>query len=285
MNTVLIVKIVSIVAACFLAVQVYSLISILFVKDGSAAILSKRVIQSALDNSHSSYFSADKLEADMSKYGLMYMLRDYNIEASSYIAIKLLFATALGIAGIALGGTAAMKLGLFVALAVAGFFAPDIFIRISNNSDNENMSSDILQVYSTLKIHAKAGVYITDSLIECQRIVENKRLKQAFKELNNNILSAKLSPIEAITNFNARFSNSQIDNLVIILIQSFSTGRSSAMLEDLSKQIQTGNALRLEKKESKLKKEVAILQVIFFGVITMLLLYLIASEMAAALTM
>jgi len=213
----------------------------------------------------------------------MYALKDYNLEPSSFVTIKLLCALGTGVICAMLSSSFLLTIALLLIGCVVGFFLPDLLIRINNAGDNEAMQEDILSIYNILKIHARAGVYITDSLIECQRSVAHPRLKQALNEMTNNILASRVTSEEAIDQFNARFANEDIDNLAIIIKQAFRTGRSADLLTDISKQIEINNKIRSEKSKDKQKRQTSIIQVIFFGIITVIIVYLIAMELAVSL--
>ena len=67
--------------------------------------------------------------------------------------------------------------------AVIAFFVPDILINISNNADNDSMLTDIESIYDIMRIQARAGVFIQDSLMDCYLPTKNARLKSALLEL------------------------------------------------------------------------------------------------------
>lgn len=268
----------------FICYSAYTLVSILFANKNKAVVLAKDVVNNALGKSKSSWFNEDKILADLSKYGVMYMTKDYNIEASTWILVKVLCGALCGLVGFSLASSIIGKILCAVGLLIAGFFLPDGFIRLSNKSDNDAMANDILTIYTILKIHARAGVYVTDSLIECQRTVTNGRLKQALNEMNNNILSSRITMDEAIMQFNARFRNDSIDNLAIILLQSSKSGQSINLLDDLSAQIVNGNKARSEMKKAKLKRKLSIQQTIFFSIVVGMVLYLVIIEMTTSVS-
>ena len=268
----------------FICYNAYTLVSIIFANRNKAVILAKDVVNNALGKSKSSWFNEDKILADLSKYGVMYMTKDYNIEASTWILVKVLCGSLCGLVGFSLTTSIIGKILCAIGLLIAGFFLPDGFIRLSNKSDNDAMANDILTIYTILKIHARAGVYVTDSLIECQRTVTNGRLKQALNEMNNNILSSRITMDEAIMQFNARFRNDAIDNLAIILLQSSKSGQSINLLDDLSAQIVNGNKARSEMKKAKLKRKLSIQQTIFFSIVVGMVLYLVIIEMTTSVS-
>lgn len=268
----------------FICYNAYTLVSIIFANRNKAVILAKDVVNNALGKSKSSWFNEDKILADLSKYGVMYMTKDYNIEASTWILVKVLCGSLCGLVGFSLTTSIIGKILCAIGLLIAGFFLPDGFIRLSNKSDNDAMANDILTIYTILKIHARAGVYVTDSLIECQRTVTNGRLKQALNEMNNNILSSRITMDEAIMQFNARFRNDAIDNLAIILLQSSKSGQSINLLDDLSAQIVNGNKARSEMKRAKLKRKLSIQQTLFFSIVVGMVLYLVIIEMTTSVS-
>lgn len=285
MSAQLVITIIKWIIIAFVMVEAYTAVSVLFDKRNRIAIMAKSSMDLALGKSKSTYFNPDKITADLSKYGIMYMFKDYNMEPSSFMAAKLTSAGVTALIGFMVTpNELAEKLLVVVIGLIIGFFLPDIFIRANNDSDNSAMMEDIQTIYSTLKIHARAGVYITDSLIECQRNVENGRLKQALNEMNNNILASRVTIDEAVDQFNARFCNEQIDNLSVVIKQALHTGRSSDMLEDISKQIEDNNRIQGMKKRDRIKRQASMIQVIYFSMITFMLLYLVAMELMVGLS-
>lgn len=267
----------------FIVGSVYVLTSTIIENKNKIKALSKKSIDIALDRWHSSRFSEEAVLADLSKYGVFYMTHDYNLEASTWILLKVMVAAGMGVISIFIPVGAAARTLLIAGAVILGYFLPDIVIRAANESDNQAMSKDILQIYTTLKIHGRAGVYITDSLIEAQRSVSNKRLKQALNEMNNNIFSSRTSIDEAVKQFNARFCNEAIDNLSVIILQSINSGQSVNLLEDLSAQIISGQEALLERKKGILARKLAVQQVLFFGLVVGMILYLVIVEMQMSL--
>lgn len=283
-NAQLIITIIKWILIVFIMIEAYTAVSVIFDKKNKISVMAKGTINLALGKSNSIYLNADKITADMSKYGVMYMFRDYNMDPSAFVSAKLACAGGFGLLGfIAAPNEWIPKIiGITIGL-ILGFIAPDIFIRLSNRQDNDKMMTDIQTIYTTLKIHARAGVYVTDSLIECQRNIENGRLKQALNEMNNNILASRVTIDEAVDQFNARFCNERIDNLSVVIKQALHTGRSADMLEDISKQIDTNNFIHRMKVKDRIKRESAFIQVTFFTLITVILLYLVVMELMQGL--
>ena len=285
MDAKLIITIIKWIIIVFVMVEAYTAVSVLFDRRNRIAFMAKGSIDLALGKSKSTYLNADKITADLSRYGIMYMFKDYNMEPSSFISAKFACSGATALLGFLLTPSSlTQKLIVVVICLIIGFFLPDVFIRVSNSSDNEKMMQDIQTIYTTLKIHSRAGVFITDSLIECARNVENGRLKQALNEMNNNILASRVTIDEAVDQFNARFCNEQIDNLAVVIKQALHTGRSSDMLADISKQIEDNNKIQSMKKRDQIKRSSALIQFLYFTMITAMLLYLVAMELMIGLS-
>lgn len=280
----IVVTIMKVIVLLFLLYQSYLLGKAVCERHGNIAVLAKSTVDTAIGKSKSTYFSEDNLKAIMSKHGLMYMLHDYNLEASTFILFKIGFSIMLGIASAVLFKGSMLAIIMLLFGIVIGFYLPDIILKESNRSDNVAMLDDIITVYTMLKIHAKSNVHITDSLIECQRTISNGRLKEGFKELNNNILSKKITIEESVDLFNSRFDNDNINNLCIILRQSLRTGHSSEILSDITKQIEDVNRVRSQEKKHQLERKMAFIQVLFFTCIASIAIFVTGMEMFSAIS-
>lgn len=276
MNALSITTIMKIICLIFILVQVYILTSVIMSKQDDIAIMAKNTIDIAIGNSNAAYFNYAKITADLSKYGVMYKFHDYHLDPAYFIIAKILVAISCGLVSFLL---LPEQIIIMLIVTVAGFFIPDILMRVLNESDNDEMQDDILTIYRMLKTHVDSGVYITDSLIECYRSISHPRLKQALNEMNNNILSKRVTVEEAVNQFNARFHNEQINDLAIIIKQAIYTGRSANLLEDIAKKININNKIRLQKHKEKLKRKIAFIQVLFYGAISLIFIYLILMEM------
>lgn len=285
MSAITVVTIVKYIILAYLAVHVFMLVMILTNRETHVQMMAESAINNAIDNTKSFYFSRDNLTAMMSKYGLMSMMNDFNMEPSTFLLMKFGIGGAGAIAFFTIGPNIGAKLLLAAVGGVIGFFALDFLIKESNKGDNIAMQEDIVTIYNILKIHAKAGVYITDSLIECQRSVATPRLKKALQEMNNNIFASKTTVEKAVDQFNARFDNEQIDNLSVIIRQSLRTGRSQDILADISKQITDGNTLRAQNKKDRMKRKTTVIAIIFCLLITAVVLYLVVMQMASSVKM
>lgn len=188
-------------------------------------------------------------------YGVSYMFPGIN--EWIFLTLKIIFALIVfGIiskAGIIIG----------IAASIAGFFIPDILMYISNSADNDAMLPDIESMYDIMKIQARAGVFIQDSLMDCYISTSNKRLKAAILELCNQIGTNKTME-EAVDNFSRKFSNRHIDVLCIVLTQAQSSGKTVQILSDMNEQINQLRHQRAKKDEGKLERKIEILELMIF---------------------
>ena len=146
-----------------------------------------------------------------------------------------------------------------VPLAIAGFFLLTGVGILNNSSDNNALLEDVKQVYDTLRIQTKAGVFLTSALSECYLVVRNKRLKKALIELANDLL-VKNDLEAAADEFQGKFKNQYIDSMAVILKQSQESGRAAQMLDDISGQIDDIQAAINLKEKEKIRNQITICQ-------------------------
>ena len=161
--------------------------------------------------------------------------------------------------------------------AVIAFFVPDILINISNNADNDSMLTDIESIYDIMRIQARAGVFIQDSLMDCYLSTKNARLKSALLELCNGI-GASSTLEEEVELFRQKFNNRHIDVLCIILGQAQTTGKTVQILSDMSEQIRQVRHTVSLKAEGKLERKIEILELLIFIGILAIGVYSMGSE-------
>ena len=271
----------------FLAIViVYGYSAVMFGIDHKSKFfaLSKEAVDSAIGKSKSDYFSRERINGYLSKMGILYHRNDYTLDASTFILEKFVIGGAFTLACLVFAPGLIWKLTGAITAFILGFVAPNVMARRRDKKDNEAMQDDIISVYTILKLNAKAGVFISDSLVECQRSVTNGRLKAGLTELNNNILSRKLTLEESVELFNARFNNEQIDNLTVILRQSLRTGQIAEMLDDVSKQIEDINKLRTENEKMKMQRQTKMMNIAFFMGIAAMILYITGYQLVISFT-
>lgn len=232
------------------------------------------------NNNKKSYFNLERIDTFLRSHGGYYMF-DW-LEPFSFIMIKFGLALLFFVVGLSIGsGNIILALVLGIVLAILGFFSFDFIIKVANDSDNDDMMTDIKAIFDTLKIQTKAGVFLSYSLCECYLIVKNARLKAAMLEMTNKIV-IKNDIESAITDFNKNFENSYIDTLCITIKQSMESGKSVQILEDLSKQIaDMQHAINIREKE-KMESRIQFLELcVFVGLIGSVLYALILQMMGS----
>ena len=185
----------------------------------------------------------DSVRLYLSQYGVDYMFGV--VLPSQYYMIKIILTCIFTFIFINLFEVPISLLGI-----ILGWFFIDIGIKLSNDGDNNAIMRDVKNLYDTLKIQTRAGVYLTNSLEECYKVVKNKRLKTALLELRREILVK--SDIEAAVNaLTIKFKNDYIDTFAMIISQSLRTGQSIKLLDDISKQMtDLEDSIRIKEQHS-----------------------------------
>lgn len=253
--------------------------------------MNKKVKKSVLDmlgnteetdkkKNKTSYFNLERIDTYLRTRGGYFMF-DW-LEPFTFIMIKFglsLFFFVVGLTILKDNIVGSIFVGAICAFA--GFFSFDLVINMANETDNDDMLSDIKAIFDTLKIQTKAGVFLTYSLSECYLIVKNARLKSALLDMTNKIV-IKNDIESAVIEFNKNFDNAYIDTLCITINQSMESGKSVQILEDLSKQIaDLQHAINLREKE-KMENRIQFLELaIFIGLIAVVLYALIIQMMGS----
>lgn len=191
--------------------------------------------------------------------GAFYMFPNLNVKV--FYIIKIATAAVFGILMYIICPS------VFVVMVCLGYLFPDMLLKLSNSSDNDSMMSDIESIYDIMRIQARAGVFIQDSLMDCYSSSKNSRLKAALIELCNQI-STSCTMEEAVTQFNDKFNNRHIDILSIVLRQSQTSGKTVQILSDMSEQIRQVRHSMALKEEGRLERKIEFLELlIFIGVL------------------
>ena len=201
----------------------------------------------------------DKIENFLRRYGAEYMYP--GIRPFSFLIVILL-------SGIVCGAIGFMINPYISAVTfIAGLCIPVLVIVISNSSDNDAMLADIESIYDIIRIQARAGIFVQDSLMDCYMMTCSKRLKSALLELCNRI-STKCTMEEAVSEFNKKFANRHIDILCIVLNQAQTSGKTVQILSDMSEQIRQVRHAYSLKEKSRLERRIEVIELlIFIGVI------------------
>lgn len=211
-------------------------------------------------------FNYDAVEQYINSSGLAYMT-NYKMTPLLYIISRVGLALFLMVIG--------LQFNLIAGLVMIpiGYFGVDFIINMSDKADNDKMLADIEDVYDTLRIQTKAGVYITSVLTDCYLVVKNKRLKSAFLKLTSDI-AAKNDIDTALDDFRGKFRNEYIDTLVIIIKQSMQTGQAAKMFDDIREQIADIDAAMLVNEKNSINSKIIFVQLIVYVSIIVVAVYI-----------
>lgn len=116
------------------------------------------------------------------------------------------------------------------------YFLPELLLIYMNERDNRNMLTEIKLIYQALEVQIRAGIYVADALTECCQSVKGRRLQQALIELAGDLVMQS-DLMTALSAFQGKFDNRQIDALCITLIQAGESGQAVELLGDMGEQL------------------------------------------------
>lgn len=215
----------------------------------------KRALYKTLKKSKFKAFDYEYLDGFLKENGVYTMFK--KLDPLLYIGIKAGVSIFLLIVLVSVSPIAGV-VGM-----ILGFIVPDYIFKESNNSDNKKMMDDIKNIYDTLRIQTKAGVYITSVLTDCYLVVQNKRLKKALLELTSDII-AKNDINEALDDFASKFTNEYITTLATIIKQSLQTGQASKLFEDIKEQINDIEAALILREKERINSQVVAVQALIY---------------------
>lgn len=219
-------------------------------------------------------FNYDYMDAFINKYGVNFMIK--GITPVGYVALKLVASVFVMIV------TMHENVVLGLAFGPACYYILDFIFIESNKSDNKLMLEDIKNVYDTLRIQIKAGVYITSVLTDCYLVVKNKRLKKALLELTSDI-AAKNDLEESLDRFTYKFDNQYIDNLATVIKQSMTTGQAGKMFDDVKGQINDIENAMVEAEKQRINAQILTVQALMYVAILVSTVYLCLGQLGAGL--
>ncbi len=197
------------------------------------------------------------------------------INPVSYMAICFL----AGVSGMAIGIGYGLWSGII--LAVLGVFLPGILLEYLNKRDNERMLTELDLVYSALAIQIRAGVHVSNALMESYNSVSHPRLYAALKELCGDlVVNADLG--SALETLQRKFNNKYIDTLSITIMQACESGQAVELLGDIGEQIKDMEVLIQQKKKGQLDRSTTFYQLGIFVISLGLTLYLCVTNMFSA---
>lgn len=231
-------------------------------------------IHHSLKEKRNGIFDYEKMDTFLIKNGAIYHL-SRRIEPIRFMALRLIVA-ALGI----FIGSRYHILASFL-IAVIGFQIPKFYLLYTNKKDNLRMLTDIKLIFHALAIQIRAGVYVTDALTECYGSVTNQRLRDALLDLSSEII-LKSDTEEALERFQAKFNNSYIDSLCIIILQSLESGQAVDLLYDISEQIKDMEMAVMQRRKGQLDRITTLCLLGVMSVILGIVIYASVVQMFSA---
>lgn len=192
-----------------------------------------------------------------------------------YLLIRLLIAFA---GSLALG---TVGWGYALLAAVILFYLPELLLLYLNRWDNRSMLSELQLIYQALEVQIRAGVYVTDALAECCQSVRTGRLQQALMELSGDLV-IQSDLVTALSDFQQKFDNRQIDALCITLIQAGESGQAVDLLKDMGEQLKDMELTVLQQQKSALDRSITFYQLGMLGAVLGIILYVCVGYMFRA---
>lgn len=184
----------------------------------------------------------------------------------TYYLLKIVFTLAVIINGL----YGRRNILLIVTFSIASFYFVDIIYKISNQDDNKKILHDLPDIYDMLNIQTKAGVPLGLALTEIYDIANCKRLRYDLIELAAEI-NIRKDPINALTNFKDKYDILEIDNFVLTLKQSLSSGKSIEMLESQGDMLKENNIFEIQEETGKMDTRFFfIAMLIFIGLVAVI---------------
>ena len=158
-------------------------------------------------------------------------------------------------------------------LAAMGlYYVPELLLLYLNRQDNRKMMPDLQLIYQALEVQTCAGVYVTDALTECCQSVRTQRLQQALMELSGDLV-IQSDLVTALSDFQQKFDNRQIDALCITLIQAGESGQAVDLLKDMGEQLKDMELTVLQQQKSALDRSITFYQLGMLGAVLGIILY------------
>lgn len=218
-----------------------------------------------------------KLQIYLSRIGVNYMMKRV-VDPVEFLLAKYMITIMLGFVGFTIYKLVGMVVGVLI-----GFNFLNVIFSMSNRKDNDNILADIRSIYDTLKIKTESGVFLTQSIRQCYKVVENKRLKDALLTLSSE-LSTTNNIKNAVDTFQMKFKNRYIDQLCVTIRQSYESGSTINNITDISNNLNNmQKAIEISEK-SKLETDILISQVLLLCEILIVILYTVLTQMSSTLS-
>lgn len=211
------------------------------------------------------------MEDKLLSQGIKYRMGD-SFSPFDYTVFRMIVCLGAGILGLL------YQPWLGIMLILLAYFGVPFYFKHEDQTDNDDMLSDIGQMNSIVALQVKNGVFLSKVIYECYRATSNQRLKKALLELSIDIENFS-SISDAANNFRKKFNNKHIDMFAKTLEQVQESGQSAQLFEDLVSSVKGINEAIAIKEEARTKRIgfffetllfLAPMIFIFYVVITML---------------
>ena len=163
-------------------------------------------------------------------------------------------------------------IGYALLAAVLLYYLPEVLMIYINECDNRSMLPEIKLIYQALEVQIRAGIYATDALTECCQSVRQRRLQQALMELAGDLVMQS-DTLTALSDFQEKFDNRQIDALCITLIQAGESGQAVELFQDMGEQLKDLELTALRHQKSALDRSITFYQLGMLGATLGVILY------------
>lgn len=169
-------------------------------------------------------------------------------------------------------GMSVIGIGYALLAAVLLYYLPEVLMIYINECDNRSMLPEIKLIYQALEVQIHAGIYATDALTECCQSVRQRRLQQALMELAGDLVMQS-DTLTALSDFQEKFDNRQIDALCITLIQAGESGQAVELFQDMGEQLKDLELTALRHQKSALDRSITFYQLGMLGATLGVILY------------
>ena len=165
---------------------------------------------------------------------------------------------------------------LAVVLGAGFFFLPDIDMVEANKKDNNDMLTDVLNIFQCVVLQGSSGDNISKIITEAFLIVKNKRLETALLELSG-ALNSDTNAVVALEVFSNKFNSEAVNNLAVCLRQMIEIGDYEVQMKNAERHIEVLREADYKARISKENRKVVYLGLALFAGIMAIFMYLVAS--------
>lgn len=214
----------------------------------------------------------NELQIYLSRCGANHMLQRV-VDPLEFIIANVVFAVILAVLGHVIFGILGAVIGFFI-----GYNILKVLLDMSNDMDNDEILNDVRSLYETLIIKTEGGIFLTESIKQCYKVVSNKRLKKALLQLSSE-LAVTNNIKDSLDRFNLKFSNRYINTFCITVKQCLESGMTLNSLNDITNQFNKIQQAIEIKQNSKLEMEITITQTLVIVAMLVLIMFVLASNL------